>query len=73
MRRTKANPAALVAFGALGLASRRAFPLITITTDPEDVYLRTGGRAGPRIGVEWPTYLVGLASRPSRPTQTAMA
>src|SRR4051794_35248321 len=55
--RTKANVGAILVYGVLGMASRRGFTIITITTDSEDLHFesdvsiaewRTGARRIPQ-------------------------
>lgn len=49
--RTKANPAMIALFGVLGMASRRAFTIITLATASEDVYFEHDTPVGQWRGV----------------------
>jgi Protein of unknown function (DUF2510) len=44
--RTKANVGAIAAFGVLGMASRQAFTLITVSTDHEELHFENGQPIG---------------------------
>ena len=49
--RTKANPALIVMFGVLGMASRRAYTIITLATATEDVYFEHDTPVGQWRGI----------------------
>jgi hypothetical protein len=44
--RTKANVGAIALFGVLGMASRRAFTLITVSTDDQELYFENEAPIG---------------------------